>query len=163
MSIPQEFICPISMDIMKNPVICEDGYSYDKTNILNWLKTSSTSPMTREKMSLERILPNESLKNAIDKWTKERNKKRSKNNSNIKSIPSTPLSNDSILVPILDYSNIHPINVVSLTQYQQLPQNPQSQQQNANNHNIKPSKFKICIFASTLMIFLIIFFKYILS
>ncbi len=28
--IPNEYICPISMDIMSDPVICEDGYTYDR-------------------------------------------------------------------------------------------------------------------------------------
>jgi hypothetical protein len=166
MSIPNEFICPISMDIMKDPVICEDGYSYEKNNIINWLKRSGTSPMTREKMSLERILPNDSVKSAIDKWNKERNKKRPKNNSNIKPVPSNPSSDVPVLIPILDYSNTHHIIVMPSQQYQPLPQNPQSNQQNGNNSNIinnRPSKFKIFIILSALFVFLIILFKFILS
>lgn len=71
MYVPNEFLCPITLDIMKDPVICEDGNSYEKEFILSWLKKSKTSPLTREPMSLERIFPNESLKNTINNWIVE--------------------------------------------------------------------------------------------
>ena len=40
--IPQEFICPITRSIMDDPVICSDGYTYERSAILQ-LK-NSTSP-----------------------------------------------------------------------------------------------------------------------
>jgi hypothetical protein len=78
MSTPEEFICPISLEIMKDPVICEDGNSYERTHIIEWLKHSKTSPLTREPLVSDRIMPNESLKNAINVWLKkQKNKKKS--------------------------------------------------------------------------------------
>lgn len=32
-SIPKEYLCPISNEIMLDPVICENGYSYDRSSI----------------------------------------------------------------------------------------------------------------------------------
>ncbi len=66
MSIPNEFICPISLEIMKDPVICNDGFTYEKKAILNWLRNSNISPMTRE--PIINIMSNQTLKDMIDKW-----------------------------------------------------------------------------------------------
>ncbi|NBV88156.1 MAG: hypothetical protein EBR88_01365, partial [Betaproteobacteria bacterium] len=30
MSVPNEFLCPITMMIMRDPVIISDGYSYER-------------------------------------------------------------------------------------------------------------------------------------
>lgn len=42
----QTYICPITMDTAQSPVVCTDGFVYEKVAILNWLKTKTTSPMT---------------------------------------------------------------------------------------------------------------------
>ncbi len=73
MYVPNEFLCPITLDIMRNPVICEDGISYEKKFIIDWIKKSKTSPITREPMSIEKIYPNESLKNSIKVWILDNN------------------------------------------------------------------------------------------
>ena len=57
--IPEEFICPITQDVMRNPVLCSDGYIYEKAAIEEWLisrrKTSPMTnlPMTSTKMELQ--------------------------------------------------------------------------------------------------------------
>jgi hypothetical protein len=43
-NIPQEFICPITLSIMDNPVICDDGYTYERESIIRL--PNSISPMT---------------------------------------------------------------------------------------------------------------------
>lgn len=35
--IPEDFLCPISLEIMKDPVIAADGHTYDRENITKWL------------------------------------------------------------------------------------------------------------------------------
>ena len=64
MNIPEEFYCPISLEIMTDPVICEDGYSYDRSSILKL--TNNASPITRQKISKRRLVPNRALKHIID-------------------------------------------------------------------------------------------------
>lgn len=45
--IPIEWICPITSEIMSDPVICEDGFSYERSAITAWFsRDKKTSPMT---------------------------------------------------------------------------------------------------------------------
>jgi Mg-chelatase subunit ChlD len=60
----ENFNCPISHVLMENPVIAEDGFTYDKNSIEEWFKTNNTSPMTRSVIS-KVLIPNIEIKNAI--------------------------------------------------------------------------------------------------
>jgi hypothetical protein len=64
---PEEFICPISYELMSNPVILEDGYTYDESSINKALKMRQISPMTGLPIS-NKVIPNRTLKNIIDKY-----------------------------------------------------------------------------------------------
>ncbi len=66
--IPDDYICPISMEIMKDPVICEDGYTYDRKTIESL--PNSLSPMTRQSIDRSKLIPNRNLKNLIDSFVK---------------------------------------------------------------------------------------------
>lgn len=67
--IPDEFLCPIARDIMTDPVIASDGYSYEREAIENWINTKKrTSPMTNMPLESTLITPNRTLKMAIDRW-----------------------------------------------------------------------------------------------
>ena len=46
-NVPTNFYCPITGDLMKEPVSDKEGNSYEKTQIIMWLGTSKTSPITR--------------------------------------------------------------------------------------------------------------------
>ncbi|XP_044159471.1 WD repeat, SAM and U-box domain-containing protein 1 [Bufo gargarizans] len=67
-NIPEEFLCPITCEIMKDPVIASDGYSYERKAIESWIGTKRTSPMTN--LPLENLLltPNRTLKMALNRW-----------------------------------------------------------------------------------------------
>ncbi len=69
--IPNEYICPISMDIMSDPVICEDGYTYDRECIT--LINGNLSPMTRQRINKHNLLPNRALKEAIERFKRTNN------------------------------------------------------------------------------------------
>ena len=66
-----DFMCPLSLDIMTNPVIAEDGFTYEREHIVNWINRERqpgqqlTSPLTGEPMGV-RLIPNKSLKKIID-------------------------------------------------------------------------------------------------
>ena len=50
-NIPNDYICPITNDIMFTPVIAADGLSYEQSAILEWLKYGNiVSPHTGEKL-----------------------------------------------------------------------------------------------------------------
>ncbi len=71
-NVPTEYLCPITMSIMKDPVICEDGYTYEKSAII--LVRNSISPMTRQKINLTKLIPNRALKNLIDRFKEQSEK-----------------------------------------------------------------------------------------
>jgi hypothetical protein len=54
-------ICPITQDVMREPVIDKEGYTYEKSAILEWLKTNNKSPITRNVISASELIPNRAL------------------------------------------------------------------------------------------------------
>ena len=44
-------LCPISQDIIVDPVIADDGMTYDRFYIEEWVSRNNTSPITREVIS----------------------------------------------------------------------------------------------------------------
>lgn len=60
------FVCPITAEIMVDPVIDRDGNTYERTAIEEWLKRHGTSPITRRPLNFSDLTPNRVLKNAID-------------------------------------------------------------------------------------------------
>src|SRR5690606_168530 len=64
---PQEYCCIITQDLMNDPVILDDGYTYEREEIKTWLKNNKRSPMTNE-IVVGKIIPNKSLKSAISNW-----------------------------------------------------------------------------------------------
>ncbi len=68
MSYPSEFMCPISMDVMTDPVIGNDGHTYERAAITEWLTTHNVSPLTRRPMTIADIQPNFALRGAIERW-----------------------------------------------------------------------------------------------
>tara|TARA_B100001250_G_scaffold333784_1_gene299505 strand:+ start:1986 stop:3290 length:1305 start_codon:yes stop_codon:yes gene_type:complete len=73
-NMPEEFRCPISLDLMKEPVIAADGHSYDKTQIERWFQTNDTSPKTRDSLLCKNLFPNLELRNRINAWLVENGK-----------------------------------------------------------------------------------------
>ena len=46
--IPKDFICPIAMDIMIQPVMTEKNFTYEYIHIKKWFKKKNTEPLTNE-------------------------------------------------------------------------------------------------------------------
>ncbi|KAG2495451.1 hypothetical protein HYH03_006397 [Edaphochlamys debaryana] len=67
------YLCPITQDLMTDPVIATDGYTYERAAITDWLKRKSVSPLTNQPMPGGAVLiPNHGLRSAIMEW-KQRN------------------------------------------------------------------------------------------
>lgn len=62
---PKEFECPITMSMMRDPVIDPDGYTYERTAIESWISEHGTSPFTRNPITIDQLAPNRVLKDAI--------------------------------------------------------------------------------------------------
>ncbi len=67
-NVPNEFLCPISLNIMKNPVISIYGHTYEKKKIIRWIKKKHKCPMTNRPLYEYQLIPNIALKNIIDKF-----------------------------------------------------------------------------------------------
>jgi serine/threonine protein kinase len=71
-AIPDGFICPITQDVMKDPVMLMDGHTYERKAIEDWLKRSVRSPLTNEVLSdRTTLLDNYALKSAIDSFMQQ--------------------------------------------------------------------------------------------
>ncbi len=63
---PQDFYCPITGDLLVDPVVDPEGHSYERESIIKWLKTKNVSPMTRNPLVISDLKPNLNLKNGIE-------------------------------------------------------------------------------------------------
>jgi hypothetical protein len=49
--------CPITNDIFRDPVLASDGHCYERSALLEWLATNTTSPLTRKKLVQSDLRP----------------------------------------------------------------------------------------------------------
>ncbi|KAF8054635.1 hypothetical protein N665_1322s0019 [Sinapis alba] len=65
---PNHFLCPLLKDVMNEPCVAADGYTYDRHAIEKWLEKHDTSPMTDSPLNDKNLLPNYALYTAIMEW-----------------------------------------------------------------------------------------------
>ncbi|XP_023639222.1 U-box domain-containing protein 32 isoform X2 [Capsella rubella] len=66
---PSHYLCPIFQELMKDPLIAADGFTYEAEAIREWLASGhDTSPMTNLKMEDCNLIPNHALHLAIQDW-----------------------------------------------------------------------------------------------
>ncbi|KAM0890436.1 hypothetical protein ACQ4PT_027065 [Festuca glaucescens] len=67
--VPSYFICPILQDVMREPLIAADGFTYEAEAIREWIDSGhQTSPMTNLELLHHDLLPNHALRSAIQEW-----------------------------------------------------------------------------------------------
>ncbi|KAL1219003.1 E3 ubiquitin-protein ligase PUB23 [Cardamine amara subsp. amara] len=68
--IPSFFLCPISLEIMKDPVIVSTGITYDRESIEKWLFSGKQKlcPVTKQDISDADLTPNHTLRRLIQSW-----------------------------------------------------------------------------------------------
>ncbi|XP_055829473.1 U-box domain-containing protein 13-like isoform X1 [Solanum dulcamara] len=67
--IPDDFRCPISLELMKDPVIVSSGQTYERSYIEKWLEAGhSTCPKTQQVLTSNAITPNYVLRSLIAQW-----------------------------------------------------------------------------------------------
>nr|CAB3267740.1 WD repeat, SAM and U-box domain-containing protein 1 [Phallusia mammillata] len=68
--IPDEFLCPITREIMHDPVIASDGFSYERTSIEAWIRKDPNplSPMTNQTLKSKNLVSNQTLKMVIGQF-----------------------------------------------------------------------------------------------
>lgn len=69
-TIPHQFCCCISQNIMTDPVKTVDGHTYDRAQIERWFQHNDTSPLTGLHLVNMHLEPNIELKSQIDEFIK---------------------------------------------------------------------------------------------
>ena len=64
---PNELVCPITQEIMFDPVVASDGRTYERNAIQRWLSTKNTSPMTKEPID-KTLRTNWAIRSAIQRF-----------------------------------------------------------------------------------------------
>ena len=66
LALPDEFVCPITVEKMRDPVVASDGNSYERNAIAAVLQSPNPcSPLTREPLE-QTLFPNRNLKKRIE-------------------------------------------------------------------------------------------------
>ncbi|XP_045813399.1 U-box domain-containing protein 26 [Trifolium pratense] len=67
--IPYHFRCPISLELMRDPVTVSTGQTYDRNSIESWVNTGNTTcPVTRANLTDFTFIPNHTLRRLIQEW-----------------------------------------------------------------------------------------------
>jgi Mg-chelatase subunit ChlD len=64
-SLPPEFLCPITHEPMTDPVVAQDGHTYERVAIAQWFADHQTSPKTGASLLDKTLTPNHALRAQI--------------------------------------------------------------------------------------------------
>eukprot|EP00961_Rhodomonas_salina_P173653 2341958-Rhodomonas_salina.1 len=65
------FVCPITDDVMRDPVIAADGLTYERDAIERWLEGHDTSPRTGAVLPNKLLIANVTFLQAIEEWEEQ--------------------------------------------------------------------------------------------
>lgn len=67
--IPAHFRCPITLDLMKDPVTLSTGITYDRDSIEKWIESGNrTCPVTNQVLKSFDQIPNHTIRRMIQDW-----------------------------------------------------------------------------------------------
>lgn len=67
--VPADFCCPLSLELMTDPVIVASGQTYERAFIKNWIDLGLTiCPKTRQTLVHTNLIPNYTVKALIANW-----------------------------------------------------------------------------------------------
>lgn len=68
---PHEFMCALSLHIMRDPVCCADGYTYERAHIEHHIRTKNTSPRTMLPLSHQQVFPSVTMRQLMEHWVEK--------------------------------------------------------------------------------------------
>ncbi|XP_020234100.1 U-box domain-containing protein 16 [Cajanus cajan] len=72
LAVPADYRCPISLELMRDPVVVATGQTYDRASIKLWMDSGhNTCPKTGQTLSHTDLIPNRVLRNIIATWCRE--------------------------------------------------------------------------------------------
>lgn len=96
----KNFLCPLTKEVMKDPVVLESSQTYERTAIMYWFERciedgrDPTCPVTGKVVKSLELKPNIGLAGAIEEWISRTIKNQVK--SSVELLTEEPLSNDHI-------------------------------------------------------------------
>lgn len=67
--IPNHFRCPVSLELMTDPVTLSTGITYDRLSIEKWIEGGNrTCPVTNQVLTTFDIIPNHAIRRMIQDW-----------------------------------------------------------------------------------------------
>ncbi|GAA0155410.1 ubiquitin-protein ligase [Lithospermum erythrorhizon] len=67
--VPKDFCCPVSLDLMSDPVMVCTGQTYERESITRWVDEGHhTCPKTGQLLEHRWVVPNRALRNLITQW-----------------------------------------------------------------------------------------------
>ncbi|XP_061348019.1 U-box domain-containing protein 21-like [Gastrolobium bilobum] len=71
-AMPTHFRCPVTLDLMKDPVTLSTGITYDRDSIEKWFEAGNhTCPVTKRDLASFDMIPNHALRRMIQDWCVE--------------------------------------------------------------------------------------------
>ncbi|CAO1947449.1 unnamed protein product [Urochloa humidicola] len=68
-AVPAHFVCPISLDLMRDPVTAPTGITYDRESVESWLaRGNARCPVTGRPLRLADLVPNHATRRMIQDW-----------------------------------------------------------------------------------------------
>ncbi|CAO1944178.1 unnamed protein product [Urochloa humidicola] len=68
--VPADFCCPLSLELMSDPVIVASGQTYERVFIRKWLDFGyNVCPKTRQTLGHTNLIPNYTVKQLIENWS----------------------------------------------------------------------------------------------
>jgi hypothetical protein len=61
-----EFTCPLTLEVMVDPVVDPDGNTYERSAIEEWLAQHAVSPLTRRPLTADQLVPNRMLRSMLE-------------------------------------------------------------------------------------------------
>ncbi|KAA8529839.1 hypothetical protein F0562_034392 [Nyssa sinensis] len=69
LTIPNDFRCPISLDLMKDPVTLSTGTTFDRESIETWIEAGNhCCPITKQALTTLEPIPNHVIRKMIQDW-----------------------------------------------------------------------------------------------
>jgi hypothetical protein len=83
----RNLICPITLDVFRDPVLAGDGHVYERDAITQWIEQQGTSPLTRQPLNINDLSSAENIKQLC-----QSNPVIYSSSTNMVTLPSTPMS-----------------------------------------------------------------------
>jgi uncharacterized protein YegL len=90
--IPEDFYCPITGQLMVDPVSDPEGHTYERLSIEEWLQQKLISPMTRTSLTVSQLIPNIAMRKIIESIREKISEEQLKKDSRITEIELKPFT-----------------------------------------------------------------------